>query len=298
MSFIYVEKNLSKTTMVESVRVLCDTKIMPNEYTTFQFSDVQNNWVLKYGIVKSTICNPQLCISFAGNNILYAAKLFTRLKDIGSFENENVAKLALDVHKEAAAMHGANDPRRYDDIEFIITYYCNGSIHIDCVKNGTIGRDLPLAHIGSEDAFSVFQKSRLSFGDDAVDHTESVFKDVVAGCIDTSVGGRVIEIIYDHTTDSFVFQWQKAFHSGKTQIVKPGEDIVFYTSAEDGGYSYEVIHQDIHNVFFIIDQMKHAILYSKQFRVSENDLSNPNLFGLMLPLLVKIEEDGGVRMYG
>ena len=51
------------------------------------------------------------------------------------------------------------------------------------------------------------------------------------------------------------------------------------------------------DVFFAIDQMKPAILYSRQFRVSEKDVQNPNLFGLMLPLLTELEDDGSVARY-
>ena len=182
VSFIYAEKYRDENVGVESVRILCDTKIIPDEYTSMQFSKVQCDCVSKYGIVKSTICNPQLCISYAGNNILFAARLFSKLWDMKSFENDEVSAIALDVHNEAAALHST-------------------------------------------------------------------------------------------------------------------DNIILFTSASDGGYSYEVVHQDIQNVFFVIDQMKPAILYSRQFRVSEKDLQNPNLFGLMLPLLTEFKEDGSVARY-
>ena len=58
-----------------------------------------------------------------------------------------------------------------------------------------------------------------------------------------------------------------------------------------------MVHQDIQNVFFVIDQMEPAILYSRQFRVSEKDVQNPNLFGLMLPLLTELKDDGSVARY-
>ncbi len=297
VSFIYAEKYRDENVGVESVRILCDTKIIPDEYTSMQFSKVQSDCVSKYGIVKSTICNPQLCISYAGNNILFAARLFSKLWDMKSFENDGVSAIALDVHNEAAALHSTDDPNRYDDIEFLITYYHNGNFHIERVRQGTIERDLLLANIGSNEAFEVFQKGRLSLGGNVSKHTESVFQDVVAGCKDDSVGGRVVEIEYDRSADSFVFHWENAYYAEKPQIIKPGDNIILFTSASDGGYSYEVVHQDIQNVFFVIDQMKPAILYSRQFRVSEKDLQNPNLFGLMLPLLTEFKEDGSVARY-
>lgn len=297
MSFIYAEKYKDENVGVESVRILCDTKIVPDEYTPMQFSKVQNDCVSKYGIVKSTICNPQLCISYAGNNILFAARLFSKLRDMESFENDEVSALALDVHNEAAALHSTDDPSRYNDIEFLVTYYHNGSFHIERVRQGTIERDLPLANIGSKEAFEVFQEERLSLGGIVSKHTRSVFRDVVAGSKDDSVGGRVVEIEYDRSADSFVFHWENAYYTEKPQIIKPGDNIIFFTSASDGGYSYEVVHQDIQNVFFVIDQMKPAILYSRQFRVSEKDLQNPNLFGIMLPMLTELNGNGTVTQY-
>ena len=297
MSFIYAEKYRDENVGVESVRILCDTKIIPDENTSMHFSEVQCDCVTKYGIVKSTICNPQLCVSYAGNNILFAARLFSKLRDMESFENDEVSALALDVHNEAAALHSTDDPNRYDDIEFLITYYHNGNYHIDRVKQGTIERDLPLASIGSKEAFEVFQEERLSLGGIVSKHTRSVFRDVVAGSIDDSVGGRVVEIEYDRSADSFVFHWENAYYTEKPQIIKPGDNIIFFTSASDGGYSYEVVHQDIQNVFFVIDQMKPAILYSRQFRVSEKDLQNPNLFGIMLPMLTELNGNGTVTRY-
>ncbi|HCB93962.1 MAG TPA: hypothetical protein DEP57_09220 [Selenomonas sp.] len=297
MSFIYAEKYRSEDIGVESVRILCDTKIIPDEYTSMHFSKVQCDCVTKYGIVKSTICNPQLCVSYAGNNILFAARLFSKLRDMESFENDEVSALALDVHNEAAALHSTDDPNRYDDIEFLITYYHNGNYHIDRVKQGTIERDLPLASIGSKEAFEVFQKERLSLGGIVSKHTRSVFRDVVAGCKDDSVGGRVVEIEYDRSADSFVFHWENAYYTEKPQIIKLGDNIILSTSASDGGYSYEVVHKDIQNVFYVIDQMKPAILYSRQFRVSEKDLQNPNLFGIMLPMLTEQNGNGTVTRY-
>ena len=70
MSFIYAEKYHDHDSGQEMVGIYCDTKITANDYTSANFSRVENDLVRKYGIVKSTICCPELCISFAGNNIL------------------------------------------------------------------------------------------------------------------------------------------------------------------------------------------------------------------------------------
>ena len=288
MSFIYAEKYRNDDSDRDSIRILCDTKVTPSRYSSANFSEAEYDLILKYGIVKSTICSPELCISFAGNNTLFATKLFRKLKDLGSFELEDVAEYALSIHQSASSQ---------DDIEFIVTYISNDQIFIDSVKNRKLERNCLLAHIGSEDAFRDFQTARLSLGEDAAKQTEGAFRDVVAGCRDESVGGQTLEVIFDEQIHSFVYHWERAFHTSKRQIVALGKPIIFYTSASDGGYSYEVIHKDIENVLFVIDQMEPDILYSRKYRVDSYDVDNPNLFGLMLPILVKTNENDEIVRY-
>ena len=283
MSFIYAEKYRDNDSEHETVQIFCDTKITPNNYTSACLSNIGYDLVRKYGIVKSTICCPELCVSFAGNNILYASKLFKKLKDIGSFEAEEVSNYAFHLHLGAESQN---------DIEFVIAYFSNDHhIHIDCVKNGKLEKDVTLAHIGSEDAFSAFQEARLQGNCDAVEQTDFAFRSVVDGCKDDSVGGRAIKVVYDHQYNSFIYQWSRSFCTSKPQTVAPGESIVFHTSASDGGYSYEVVHKDIENVLFSIDQMKPDILYSRRFRIDSKDADNPLLFGLMMPMLVVEKEN-------
>ena len=283
MSFIYAEKYQMDDSSDESVRVLCDTKTSPGRYTSANLSRTEYDLVLKYGVVKSTICCPELCISFAGNNTLFAAKLFRELDDMGSFEPKDVSDYALSIHQSAPSS---------DDIEFIISYFSNDQVFIDCVKNRKLQRNCTIAHIGSEDAFKAFQKARLSAEKHASSLTESAFRDVVSGCKDDTVGGRTVKVIFDFQSKSFIYNWERAFHTSKPQIVSLGEPIAFNTSASDGGYSYEIVHGDIENVFYIIDQMNYAILYSRKYRIDSKDKDNPNLFGLMLPMLVDIDKSG------
>ena len=285
MSFIYAEKYREADSNREAVRILCDTKVSSDNHSQSNFSKAAYELILKYGIVKSTICCPDLCVSFAGNNTIYATKLFEQLDKMKAFEVEDVSDYAFALHKGTPNIN---------DIEFIITYFSNDQIHIDCIKNGVLKRDIPLAHIGSEDAFRDFQKIRLSAGSDVAAQTNRAFHEVVAGCKDATVGGRAVEVTYDYQSNSFAYRWKRAFYSSKDQTVNPGDSIVFYTSASDGGYSYEIEQKDIENVLFIIDQMKCSILYSRRFRVESSDVTNRNLFGLMMPMLVEVKDNGEI----
>ena len=282
MSFIYAEKYPDNDSGRELVRILCDTKISLDEYSSTNFSKATLDLVSKYGIVKSTICCPELCVSFAGNNIAYASKLFEKLFELKGFEPEDVADYALDIHNKG----------KINDIEFIITYVSNGKITIDYVKNGTIDKDVQVAHIGSEEAFRTFRKLRLSSGADPTTQTERAFHNVVNGCSDETVGGRAIEVVYNYSDNSFEYNWQRSYNTSKSQNIKSGDPIILYTSASDGGYSYEIVHADIENALFVIDQMEPAILYSRRYRVDSTDTNNKNLYGLMLPMLVK--NDNGI----
>lgn len=95
MSFIYAEKYREADSSRESIRILCDTKVTQGKFTSAHFSEIESDLVNKYGIVKSTICCPELCVSFVGNNTLYASELFRLLNGMGSFEPEDVSSYAV-----------------------------------------------------------------------------------------------------------------------------------------------------------------------------------------------------------
>ena len=149
---------------------------------------------------------------------------------------------------------------------------------------------------GSEDAFNDFQNIRMSSGD-VSSKTEQAFRDIVNGCSDDSVGGQVIEITFNHKDNSFVYNWKRGFFTSKDQIVALGEPIEFFNNATDGGYSFEINQINIGNVVYDIDQMEPAILYSREYRINTEDADNPNLTGLMMPILVVINENGEAFLY-
>lgn len=288
MSFIYAEKYMGINSKRESVRILCDTKITANSYSSINFSASAYDLVLKYGIVKCNILCPELCIAYAGNNIIYASHLFNALKEKGQFEPEEVTDYALKTHRSAPSL---------TDIEFVIAYFSNDSIHLDCVKGGKLFRDIPFAHIGSDYAFEDFQKVRLSHTGLGQEQIKNAFCKAVEESNDDTVGGFTVEVVFDFNINSFVYCWERVFNTSKTQTVKPMENIRFYLSARDGGYSYEVMQLDIENVLFNIDQMKPSVLFSRNKRLSETDVMNPNLCGFMMPILVEINDNNEIVLF-
>ena len=109
MSFVFAKK----TTVLnnETIKVFCDTKIGLVDGAKGTFSDKQIELIKHYGIVKNTIICPEYSISFAGNNIFYASKLFRRLYEKKCFSRDEVIDLAYEIHKNAI---------NQSDIEFII----------------------------------------------------------------------------------------------------------------------------------------------------------------------------------
>ena len=55
----------------------------------------------------------------------------------------------------------------------------------------------------------------------------------------------------------------------------------------DGGFSFEQVPFSLADLMLKIDQMDSAILYSRRLRMSDSDMRNPQLFSLMLPMLVR-----------
>ena len=289
MSFVYAEKYRDAGLDNELFHVLCDTKTILTDFAGANLSALERDMLSKYGIVKSTICCPKLCVSFAGSDIKYAAKLFHQLKNMNSFELDEVSDLALSIHRNASSQN---------DIEFIISTYQNDTVHIDCIKENTIYKDIPNAHIGSEDAFRKFQELRIRqdnanrVDEPAYKHTTRAFQSVVDGGIDNTVGGITVSVIFDYQDKSFIYGWERALYTSKSQIVQLGEAISFHLSASDGGYSHKIVPIDLQNVLCIVDQMNPHVLYSSSIHLDSFDIENPNLSGLMMPMLVKVNEKG------
>ena len=288
MSFVYAEKIPNEDHKNDTLNIYCDTKIIHTSTVGATFPDkTERDLIGKYGIIKSTIICPEFCISFAGNNILFAGKLFNQLKELQTFERNNVVEIAYNIHKSVPDKN---------DIEFIISSFENNKLQIDCIKNRKTYIDCQNAWIGSIMAHEHFQKIRVNNTNDnktaAYEKTHFAFWETVTGCRDDSVGGFPIKITYNHTKSSFAFAYYKNFNSPKEQLVMPGKEVVFYTSAEDGGYSFEIQPISIYEVLINIEQINFSIVYSRCLRMSSTSANNNNLSSFMLPMLVIQNENG------
>lgn len=287
MSFVYVEKN---TVMdQEIITIHSDTKIGLFDDSKTNFSIEEIDLIKKYGIVKFSIIGSTICIAFAGNKIFLAAKLFAKLYEMKTFSVEEAVERAFAVHSGAS---------NYSDIEFIICSADDSILRIDCVKDGDIQNNCSSAWLGSYDAFQDFQ--RIRFSDPTKkpkEMTDIAFQSVVQSCGDDSVGLFHVSATYRPDLKCFWYSERSGFFSGKDQIVKQGEAIKFFLDPSDGGFSYHQFPCNLESFIVKIDQMEPMILFSRAHRLLESNCYNPNLFGLMLPMLIKQKENGDIVRY-
>lgn len=274
MSFIYAEKTRDNKDDLDPITIFGDTKIGFDNYSGATYSAEEIKTIAKYGMIKSTIICPEICVSFAGNNISYARDLFRILKEKRFFSPNDVVEIAFGIHERA---------KSDSDIEFIIAS-AEGNFRLDCIKSGKVFRDCQSAWIGSYEGFRELQKNRVQLGF----LTPVAFRNVVEGCGDDTVGGFPIIVRYNQHKESFEYQETMAFLSSKKQDIKPERTIKFFTEAKDGGFSYSVVSPSIDCVLFSIDQMDQTILFSRTHRYDHSDFKE--LEGLMLPMEIIQDE--------
>ena len=280
MSFVYAEKSNG------TIDIHCDTKIELDSFAGATFSQDQINVIQKYGIVKITLICPEIGIAFAGNKIYLAAKLFNQIFEKRTITTQDVVDMAYSIHIS----------ENENDIEFIVASCEDDNLSLYCIKEHEVDKDCPFAWIGSKAAHCEFQKLRLENNKgNASDRTKMAFLDIVQGCSDNSVGGFHISAGYDSTTKAFGYRECKIFQSSKSQYVQKGGTINFYMDSEDGGFSFEQIPFSLEDLMLRVDQMDLSILYSRSLRMNEQDSSNPQLFSLMLPMLVREDSNGILR---
>ena len=280
MSFVFAE--ITDYAGVESLKVLCDTKIDVSKSLN-SYSQETRVLVDKYGMVKTTILCPEISISFAGNNIYLASKLFGEMAKKVFFSTMDVIDCAKRIHLNANA----------DEIEFIVMSCEDGCMSLWCIKNRRVYSNVQSCWIGSNKAFNEFQKERLSNNDGkASDRTTMAFTKVVQSGVDECVGGVPVVAGYDINIGGIAFSYNYSLYSVKEQVVAPHDVMKYYLASEDGGFSYHQIPVSCEEVMVVIEQMKPAILYSRSKRCKKEDSDNPQLFGLMLPMLIVENEDG------
>ena len=270
MSFVYAEKNfINQEKAKQKVNIFSETK-------TTLIGAVDEIWdkkeiaaITKYGFVKSVIIGPTCCISFAGNNTIHAQKLLKWIFDKSIVSDEELLTEALRLHKNA--------PK--DEIEFIICSADSGQPIISCIKNGKLDNDVSSAWIGSPFAFRKMQEIRQQTKASTTDIT--LFSRAIDECGDDSVGGFVIKSTFDG--ERFFYPERLESSVEKKQIVKPGECLRLFDTAENGGFTIH-FRESAQDVIIDFLQKDYSVVYSANFRY-KSEKSNECKEHLMIPLI-------------
>lgn len=269
MSFIFAEKDKCCT------KIYSDTKVTFDEQSKLNWGVNTRNAMGEYGIIKTIIVRDNCCISFAGNDIRLAHKLFQEIIDLKNFSENQLLDRALNIHLSAQP----------DDIEFIIcTADDNDETHIACIKDGEIRKNCISAWIGSRMAFLKLQELRMhELSEGRQPNTGMLFSWALSECEDESVGTFEILTIFSSVEHSFYYTERFETMVCRNQIVKPGGTIRLYGGAEEGAYTiYQ--HWSNEEVRLDILQADLSILFTRKYRLDIFDSHNADTRYFLLPI--------------
>lgn len=279
MSFIYAEKIKYhfEDEQLDLLSIYSDTKVKLTGAVKSNWSTKQQKYVEAYGIIKSVIVSPNCCVSFAGNNIMYANDLFSFLMERGTFTLDDVVSKAYEIHHNAGK----------DDIEFLV---CFGDgkegTEIISIKNDTVNRDCPFAWIGSTDTFYEMQRLRTT-SQQNYNSSEHFYREAANSSVDDSVGGFVICTTYSSIRECFIYNEHNTMTYEKIQVVESETMLRFSGDLEDGPFQMHVLEttEEVRVRFELIER---EILYSSKYRLDPLDSDNQITKYLWLPIVIDL----------
>lgn len=294
MSLIYAFKTSF------GVRIISDTKLSVDDNDKNKLmkrlSKEDYNNAIKYGVIKTVIYKPTITILAAG-----VLEHFNELLEILKMNNIEDAK---DVLKYAEDIHNKYN----EDTDFIVTVKND----IYQIKNKCY-QSVVSAWIGDRQAFSIFQKERLSFpvdffrnaiGDESSDddiestleigRTGYAFKNVVENKCVNSVGGMTVTCsMSEYTNYEYEYFSEYASIPGydSIQTIPSGEwvTVKFFHDVRDGGISGQILQSKKEFIVYL-DNVGIGIVYKSGYR--DMDYNN-----LLLPSIVHCSLDELLEKY-
>ena len=278
MSFIIAEKSalIVDGSEIKRTQIWGDTKLTPN----FAAPN-KANWgsktfelILRYGIVKTMIVGSKCCISFAGNDISYAHKLLEFVYSADLVTKDTICEKAYAIHTNAPE----------NAVEFIIcTADDDGDTSITCIKEGKMYSDCRIAWIGSAQAY----KTLMDNGDPFVHEiSEPIIDNALRECGDDSVGGFITRVMYDYNAKEFLYGERLESHIERDQVVRVGEAINLFQTAEEGGFT-AYFRESQTDVIIDFGQKDMSLVYTARYRIYEEGSVNEHTKHFMLPLLIE-----------
>lgn len=280
MSFVYARKYTKEYggCVYRFTDIYSDTKILLEGTSRLNWGNITRKLIEKYGLIKTVIVSPKCCISFAGNNISHAHDLLCKIYEIKQCSEDELLNLALTIHQQAPE----------NEIEFIICLADEtNETEIICIKNGEMRRNCVTAWIGSYAAFSNIQKYRFK-NDGFSDNYLAAFKYAVQHCGDDSVGGFEISVGFSNLTKQFMYKFRMESVVEREQILKSGMQVKIGGNAEEGAYTI-YYHESNEDVVINIEQANITLMYTKKYRLQDEDVSNPNTMHFLLPLIIETD---------
>lgn len=291
MSFVYAQK------IGKSIGIFADTKITFNTAATHLFGTDTQKCVHQFGMIKNIIISKNFCISFAGNNIVYANKLLSKINHVSL---KQILQLALDINRQDID-NGA---------EFIICYADRNVQLIFQIKDGEC-KKTPSAWIGSYQAFDYFQGVRTGFyrqninsnlpnsyethfgtspfipEDEMYQDLLNCFYKTIFDCGDSSVGGFAVPVLFDPKTNQF---WYKGYcrSFARMQITKRGLSMPMYQGASTGSFSI-LFYQSPQNVGIYIPENHWGIIYN-HYRADPKDYEIVQTSSFLTPRATKLSQ--------
>ena|GEM_PF-4083336 len=292
MSFVYAKK------IGNQIAVYADTKITfdPDRVDTILSRDAQQA-IHEFGLIKNIIISKNYCVSFAGNNIIFANEFLSKI--IHSTLEELIT-VALEINQRDT-INGA---------EFIICYADHKQSTIVEIKDGR-AKNVPVAWIGSYSAFNYFQSINLgnttaqvksnnpngveiSFGVQASSMEEKeynrlfdLFHKTIFDSSDNEVGGFVIPVWFDYSLNQFVYkEYMKSY--SVLQIRQGTAHLPMYQDATSGTFSV-LFYRSTNIVGIYLPQNNLGIIYN-HFRKSLFDSEIKQTSEFHFPNTTKISQ--------
>ena len=290
MSFIYAMNDGVFT-------VMSDTKVTVNDKLLGLWNDPNSRHLVEQlGMIKCIIVGPHIVVAYAGNNVAGMGKLLREVSG-SHIDLEDIIQIAYEIHMEG----------KEDSIEFIIGYYrSKEESELISIKNNEIVRNCRKAWLGSIDAYKEFKRLEeeiqekeykevyvnvIEAGkiyrellDEKIAYSmqlRTIFEKVINSNIDESVGGVAVKVAIPEGNEHFEYMGGiSAYSSNHSQIVQPGQNIIFYQGVEAGSYCCNVYQSEKDFCMYIYED-KLGIIYT-----SENCYVD-GLEGLKYPVLYK-----------
>lgn len=291
MSLIYAFKTSF------GVRIISDTKLSVDDNDKNKLmkrlSEEDCNNAIRYGVIKTVIYKPTITISAAG-----VLEHFNELLEILKIDNvedkKEVLKYAEDIHN-----------KYNEDTDFIVTIKND----IYEIKNKCY-QSVVSAWIGDSQAFSIFQKERLSFpeafvgesiGDfsdddmkalEEISRVDYAFRYLVDNNIVSSVDGMVVFCAMSEYTN-YEYEYFSKYVSipgyDSMQTIPSGElvTVKFFHDVRDGGISGQIL-QSKKEFLVYLDNVGIGIVYKSGNRdVGYNNLLLPSIVHCTLDELLE-----------